>query len=71
MKAVTSAELKKLTRSILIAAGADEANAEQVAQHLVSANLTGVDTHGVWHLPGYVDAIRNGEVVPTARPSTV
>ena len=64
----TADELHELVRKIFMAAGADERNASGVAEHLVLANLSGVDTHGVWHLPGYVAAIKAGEIVPTAWP---
>ena len=71
MKTMKARKLHELIRATLIAAGADETNAELVAEHLVSANLVGVDTHGAWHLPGYVDAIRTGDIVPTATASTL
>jgi LDH2 family malate/lactate/ureidoglycolate dehydrogenase len=58
-------------RAVLLAAGADERSADDVAEHLVSANMSGVDTHGVWQLPGYVTAIRAGDIVPAAEPGIV
>ena len=61
-------ELRRVIRKILMAAGADERNAHRVAEALVSANLSGVDTHGLWHLPHYVAAIKEGHIVPTAWP---
>jgi len=61
-------ELKKLVSKVLMAANATQANAKVVAEHLVSANLSGVDTHGVWQLPGYISAIQAGELVPAAQP---
>ncbi len=64
----TAEALRQLTCRILLAAGADESNAGQVAEHLVLANLKGVDTHGVWHIPGYVKAIRAGQLAPTQQP---
>ena len=64
-------ELRDIVLRILLAAGADERNAKVVAEHLVLANLSGVDTHGIWHVPGYVDAIRNGFIVPTAWPEVI
>jgi LDH2 family malate/lactate/ureidoglycolate dehydrogenase len=67
----TADELHSLARSILVAAGADEPNAERVSEALVSSNLSGVDTHGVWHLPHYVARIKDGELVPTARPEII
>lgn len=64
-------ELEKLAKEMLVAANADEANAAVVAKHMVTANLSGVDTHGVWQLPGYIAAIQAGELVPAARPEIV
>ncbi len=64
----TAEELHVLARDILLKGGADEHNADIVAEHLVSANLSGVDSHGVWHLPLYVKGMQAGEIVPTARP---
>ena len=61
-------ELHSLVKKILMAAGADERNAEDLAEHLVRANLSGVDTHGVWHLQVYLSAIEADEIVPTAWP---
>lgn len=62
-------ELHALVKRILLAAGADEQNAEDVAQHLVLSNLSGVDTHGIWPIPIYVDAIQADEIRPAAKPA--
>jgi LDH2 family malate/lactate/ureidoglycolate dehydrogenase len=67
----TAEELSELTVKILLAAGSDRRNAEVVAEHLISADLSGVNTHGVWHLEGYVAAIKALEIVPTAWPEIV
>ena len=65
---IQAERLRSLVASILAASGATKENADCVAAHLVSANLSGVDTHGVWHVSGYVTAIKNGEIVPDASP---
>jgi LDH2 family malate/lactate/ureidoglycolate dehydrogenase len=65
---VPAGELRDLVRGVLKAAGADQRNADRVAEALVSSNLCGVETHGVWHLAGYVNAIKAGDIVPTAWP---
>ena len=62
-------ELHALTKRILLAAGADEQNAEEVAEHLVKANLSGVDTHGIWPVPIYVAGIEADEIRPAAKPA--
>jgi LDH2 family malate/lactate/ureidoglycolate dehydrogenase len=68
---IKAKELRVLVSNVLVAAGASKANADCVADHLVSANLCGVDTHGVWHLASYVAAVKSGEIVPDAVPEAV
>ncbi|MDE0080970.1 MAG: Ldh family oxidoreductase, partial [Caldilineaceae bacterium] len=65
----TEDELHSLVKRILLAAGADEQNAEEVAEHLVLSNLSGVDTHGIWPVPIYVAGIQADEIFPAAKPS--
>lgn len=65
---IRSQELKAFVAAVLEASGASAPNAACVADHLVSSNLCGVDTHGVWHLAGYVSGIKSGEIVPDALP---
>jgi LDH2 family malate/lactate/ureidoglycolate dehydrogenase len=67
----TAEELESLVTEILSAGGADGQNAAEVAEHLVLANLSGVDTHGVWHVGGYLNAVDAGELLPTAKPAMV
>ncbi len=64
-------ELSALVARILLAAGADEQNARAVAEHLVLANLSGVDTHGIWHVGGYLKAVDAGEILPIAKPGII
>jgi LDH2 family malate/lactate/ureidoglycolate dehydrogenase len=64
-------EAGAVIREILLAAGASERNAAIVAEHMVSAHLCGIDTHGVWQLPNYVKAIEAGEIVPDAWPEII
>lgn len=68
---VSAGQLRDLVAKVLLAVGASEANADCVADHLISANLSGVDTHGVWHVAGYVSAIKNGEIAPAAAPEII
>ena len=67
----TEEELYALVRRVLLAAGADRDNADAVAAHLVRANLSGVDSHGVWHLCRYVEEVQEGSIVPAAHPEIV
>ena len=64
-------ELYEIVERILVTAGADAENAATVAEHLVRANLSGVDTHGVYHVAGYVDAIKKEELLPAAKPEMI
>ena len=67
----TKDELKVILKSIMIAAGADERNADLVAKSMVLSNLSGVDTHGTYHLPLYIDWIKKGELIPDGWPEIV
>lgn len=60
------ARLHEVALRLLSAAGAAEADAATVAEHLVDANLAGHDSHGVGMLPQYVRAIRGGLLDPRA-----
>lgn len=67
----TATELHALVEEIFLAAGANNRNAEEVAAHLVSANLSGVDTHGVWHVKSYVEAIQAMDILADTEPETL
>ena len=62
----THQHLRALAVRVLSAAGAAEADARVVADHLVDANLAGHDSHGIGMLPHYVRAIRVGVLDPRA-----
>ncbi len=64
----TADHLDKLTRKALMAVGADTRNANRVAEALTSSSLCGVDSHGIHQLPGYVESVQSGEIVPAAWP---
>ena len=57
------------TAAIFRAAGTPDDIADLVARSLVDANLAGHDSHGVIRVPSYVDQIRDGELLPAARPT--
>ena len=55
----TRTELDPLVRQVLLASGTNERTAAIVADPLVLANLSGVDTQGLCcHLKGYVRCCR-------------
>lgn len=66
MITVQHERLRASVARVLSAAGAQEADARVVADHLVESNLAGHDSHGVGMLPLYVRAIAAGLVDPRA-----
>src|SRR5690242_18650895 len=71
MPVVSAPELRDLTQQLLRAAGTPEPQAEIVAGHLVEANLTGHDSHGVIRMPWYLREIESGRIVPNAEPTLI
>lgn len=65
-KTLAAPVLRAQVAIILIAAGSTPAEAQQVADNLVLANLSGHDSHGVGMVPRYVDAVAEGGLVPNA-----
>ena len=58
--------LTTIATAILLHAGRNQTAAERVSSRLVSANVTGHDSHGVGMIPAYVDGIRPGQLLPNA-----
>lgn len=71
MQLKTPEQLRDVASAVLVAAGASAQNADIVAEHLVSANLAGVDTHGVRHLPGYARDLAAGFIDGQAQPAII
>lgn len=63
-----AASLTALAHDVIKAAGWPEADAAELSHHLVLANLSGHDSHGIGMLPVYVTAIREGLLRPGAVP---
>lgn len=57
-------KLRTFAREVLVKVGMPGDYAEIVADHLVLANLRGVDSHGIIRLPLYVNGILQGEINP-------
>ena len=68
MIVVDPESLKETIATVLRAAGADERNVAIVAEHLKEAELCGVQTHGIFQIPHYIDEIARKELIPTAWP---
>jgi ureidoglycolate dehydrogenase (NAD+) len=61
-------ELARFIKNALTASGASAADAAEVADGLIWANLRAVDGHGVSRLPSYLAMIKRGDVDLKARP---
>lgn len=59
--------LRTFTEQIFLSLGCSEADAKLSADVLVSADLRGVDSHGVARLPGYVRLYDHGRLNPQPR----
>ena len=64
MPVLDARELTRHVVRIVRATGAPTADAEQVAIHLVEANLKGHDSHGVIRIESYVNGARAGSIRP-------
>jgi uncharacterized oxidoreductase len=67
MPTLAPEQLHATGMAIFQAAGAPEAEAQIVMEHLVGANLAGHDSHGVILIPAYITRIKRGHIVPGAR----
>ncbi|GAA4454841.1 Ldh family oxidoreductase [Nibrella saemangeumensis] len=61
---IAADQLRHFTQQIFLAIGCSEADATLAADVLVSADLRGVDSHGVARLPGYVRLYDLGRLNP-------
>jgi len=68
---IQAAQLIAVGEAIVRAAGGSADEARQVAHHLVDANLTGHDSHGICMLPSYVAGIKAGKLTLGAELETV
>jgi uncharacterized oxidoreductase len=64
----TSESVKACAFRVLKGFGCDEHEADIVASHLLDANLTGHDSHGIGMLPMYGEQVKDGNLVPNQTP---
>ncbi len=64
MPSLDPAVLSPFIADILHRAGLPEDQALDTTAHLVEANLTGHDSHGVLRVPGYAKALQAGQIQP-------
>ena len=60
--------LRALVQDMVTAAGWSAKEAARDCDHLVLANLSGHDSHGVGMLPLYFQSLADGNLSPASRP---
>ena len=71
MPTIKADRLRKFVADIFIKAGCSPAEGERIGRYLVSANLTGHDSHGVQRVPRYLQWKAEGGFVADRTVSTV
>ena len=66
MPTIKADRLLRIAARLLEESGAPQGEAATVARHVVSANLTGHDSHGIIQIPTYIDRVDRGHIVPGA-----
>lgn len=69
MRICPSGPLQIFAAGVFTAMGAEPDIADEVASHLVRANLSGHDSHGVIRIPSYLKEADSGTLLPAARPT--
>lgn len=68
MPTVKAEQLEKIAFHLFNAAGSPEEHSRIVAHHLADNNLAGHDSHGFIRVIQYLRQIKEGQLVPTAKP---
>jgi uncharacterized oxidoreductase len=68
MPVFKSSSLARAIEAVVLAGGSDAREARIVAENLVTANLTGHDSHGVGMIPRYIESLREGGLVVNQHP---
>jgi hydroxycarboxylate dehydrogenase B len=63
-----AAPLARAIEAIVAAGGSNAREAKIVAENLVTANLTGHDSHGIGMIPRYVESLKEGGLRPNSHP---
>jgi len=63
--------LEALANAILVSFGCDKEECGIVSEHLVRANLSGHDSHGIGMLPVYGKQVEDGNLIPNQTPKVV
>lgn len=70
-RTVKAASLIRAIEAIVAAGGSDAREARIVAENLVTANLTGHDSHGVGMIPRYIESLLEGGLKVNQHPKIV
>jgi len=65
---ISQVTLAQFVAALFRASGSSDVEAKTVAEHLVDADLSGHESHGVARVPRYLQAVRDGFVVANAEP---
>jgi LDH2 family malate/lactate/ureidoglycolate dehydrogenase len=68
MPTLKGEQLEKIAFHLFCAAGAPEEHSRIVAQHLADNNLAGHDSHGFIRVIQYIRQIKEGVIIPAAKP---
>jgi uncharacterized oxidoreductase len=71
MAVIPAPKLQSLVQEIFVKAGCSPAEGERIASHLVMANLSGHDSHGVIRVPVYIGWVKDGLVEPNKEVKVV
>ena len=71
MPTLMGEQLEAIAFHLFCAAGAPESHSRIVAQHLMENNLMGHDSHGFIRIIQYIRQIREGIIIPSAKPEMV
>lgn len=71
MPTITANSLKDFINRIFAAAGVDPTIAHHTTEHLINANLAGVDSHGVLRVPDYIRMVEADRMARTDKIEVV
>ncbi len=71
MLRIQESKLRDVVQQLLEQAGSSQQEAQTVTDHLIRANLTGHDSHGVGLLPQYLGNIENKQLFPNTKVELV
>jgi uncharacterized oxidoreductase len=63
-----AAPLRRAIEAIVAAGGSEPREAQLVAENLVTANLTGHDSHGIGMIPRYIESLKEGGLQANRHP---